>query len=325
MELVGRQDVALVREHYAVSERQACELVLVPRSSCRYQRRPDRNEVLRVRLKELAAEHPRWGYRRLQVLVVEREKMRVNHKRLLRVYREAGLCVRRKRRKRLVRAPRAAEMLTGPNQQWAIDFAQDRLAYGRAFRVFSVIDAFTRECLALDVDTSFCGPRVTRVLGQVMAERAAPASLRLDNGPEFTSRHFLAWGVEKRIALDYIEPGKPVQNAKVESFHGRLREECLNASWFENLWDARGKISAWRQEYNQVRPHSSLGYRTPAEFAEEVAANGCGKAAAWKPLGSGVPTALGNPAKNAGFPLSHSLGGGSILAEQKKEDAKVVL
>jgi putative transposase len=324
VELVGREEAAFLQEQFVLSERRACELLAMARSSCRYQRRPDRNEVLRERLKELAAEHPRWGYRRLQVLVVEREGMAVNHKRLLRVYREAGLCVRRKRRKRLVRAPRAAEALTGPNQQWAIDFAQDRLAYGRAFRVFSVIDAFTRECLALDVDTSFSGPRVTRVLGQVMAQRTAPVSLRLDNGPEFTSRHFLAWGVEKRIALDYIEPGKPVQNAKVESFHGRLREECLNASWFVNLWDARGKISAWRQEYNQVRPHSSLGYRTPEEFAREVAANGCGKAAAWKPLGTGVPTPLGNPAKTAGFPLSHSLGGDPIATDREKDAAEVV-
>jgi putative transposase len=315
MELVGRADVAFAREQFPLSERRACELVLVARSSCRYRKRADRNVELRARLKAAAVEHPTWGYRRLQILVVEREGRAVNHKRLLRVYREAGLCVRRKPRKRLVRVRRAPEVLTGPNQQWAIDFAQDRLAYGRSFRVFSVMDAYTRECLALDVDTSFSSPRVTRVLSQVLAERARPASLRLDNGPEFTSRHFLAWGMERGIALDYIEPGKPVQNAKVESFHGRLRQECLNASWFVNLWDAREKISAWRREYNQVRPHSSLGYRTPEEFAREVATHGCGKDAR--------RGGLENPAEGAGFSLSHSLGGGDstrVVGEQKSQE-----
>jgi putative transposase len=142
------------------------------------------------------------------------------------------------------------------------------VACGRAIRVLSVVDAYTRECLALEVDTSFASRRVTRVLEAIVAERGVPQAIRCDNGPELTSRHFLAWCVERQIELLHIQPGKPTQNARIESFHGRLRDECLAVSWFQNLFDARRKISAWRQEYNEQRPHSSLGYQTPKEFAE---------------------------------------------------------
>ena len=138
-------------------------------------------------------------------------------------------------------------------------------------------DAYTRECLALEVDTSFASPRVTRVLDAIVAERGQPLAIRCDNGPELTSRHFLAWCVERQIELVHIQPGKPTQNAHVESFHGRLREECLNLSWFQNLFDARRKIAAWRTEYNEERPHGSLGYRTPKEFAERARAASYGK------------------------------------------------
>jgi putative transposase len=146
----------------------------------------------------------------------------------------------------------------------------DAVECGRAIRVLSVVDAYTRECLALEVDTSFASRRVTRVLEEIIAERGQPVAVRCDNGPELTSRHFLAWCVERRIELVHIQPGKPTQNAHVESFNGRLREECLNVSWFQNLFDARRKIAAWRREYNEERPHSSLDYRTPAEFAALV-------------------------------------------------------
>ncbi len=151
--------------------------------------------------------------------------------------------------------------------EWALDFVHDAVECGRAIRVLSVVDAYTRECLALEVDTSFASRRVTRVLEAIMAERGQPGSIRCDNGPEFTSRHFLAWGMERKIEVVHIQPGKPTQNARVESFHGRLREECLNVSWFQNLFDARRKIAAWRTEYNEERPHSSLGYLTPKEYA----------------------------------------------------------
>ena len=223
-------------------------------------------------LVRLAQQQPRYGYRRLLVLL-QRDGVRVNHKRVFRLYRAAGLSVKRRQRKRLLRVgSKMPEPITKTNQQWGIDFVHDVLATGRKFRILSVVDACSRECAKLEVDTAFPSRRVTRTLDEVIAARGKPASIRLDNGPELTSRHFLAWAVERQIALHYIEPGKPVQNAKVESFHGRLRDECLNVSWFANLWDARRKISAWREHYNNERPHSSLGYLTPAAFAATVAA-----------------------------------------------------
>jgi putative transposase len=234
-------------------------------SSFRYQSRRG-DEALRERLVRLWREKPRYGYRRLQVLV-EREGERVNHKRLYRVYREAGLCLKRKKRKHCVRSGPPRAPLTAANQEWALDFAHDGIAAGRTIRVLSVVDTYTRECLALEVDTGFASRRVTRVLDEVILQRGTPMSIRCDNGPELTSRHFLAWGVEWKIELRHIQPGKPTQNAHVESFHGRLREECLRVNWFTNLVDARRKITSWRKEYNEERPHSSLGYRTPAEFA----------------------------------------------------------
>jgi putative transposase len=214
---------------------------------------------------EVAHEHPRYGYRRLGILLGWKGVI-VNHKRLFRVYRAAGLSVKRKRRKRLARAGQSNFVPTQPDQQWSMDFVHDRLASGRSIRVLAVIDAFTRECLALEVDTSLPSRRVTRALDQVIAQRGRPRRIRLDNGAELTSRHFLAWGIEQRIELVHIQPGKPVQNAHIESFNGRFRDECLNVSWFQNLWDARRKIAAWRTQYNHHRPHSSLNYHTPDQF-----------------------------------------------------------
>lgn len=251
--------------HFLVSQRRVCELLGMAESSYRYRSRRN-DEGLRNRLVELAREKPRFGYRRLHVLL-QRTGERVNHKRVYRVYREAGLLVRRKARKRLQREGCTKPILTAANQEWALDFAHDGMASGRTLRVLSVVDAYTRECLALEVDTSFASRRVTRALEQIVGERGVPLAIRCDNGPELTSRHFLAWCIERKIALVHIQPGRPMQNGHVESFHGRLRDECLNVSWFENLWDARRKIAAWQEEYNEERPHSSLGYRTPAEFA----------------------------------------------------------
>jgi len=151
-----------------------------------------------------------------------------------------------------------------------VDFAHDALANGRAIRVLTVEYEYTRESLALPVDTSFASRRVTRELERILVEREKPLAIRCDNGPEFTSRHFLAWCIEKQIALVHIQPGKPQQNGYVESFNGKLRDECLNVNWFENLWDARRKIAAWRVEYNEERPHSALGYQTPAAFARQL-------------------------------------------------------
>ena len=309
MELVDRRvEARWLWEHYLVSARRVCGLMLLGESSYRYVSRRN-DEPLRLRLLEAAREKPRWGYRRLQI-VVDQTGEHVNHKRIYRVYREAGLMIRRRARKRLRREGSPREALRGANQEWALDFVHDAAESGRKFRALSVVDPYTRECLALEVDTSLGGRRVTRVLEAIIAERGAPQAIRSDNGPEFTSRHFLAWCMERGIELVHIEPGKPVQNAHVESFHGKLRDECLNASWFANLFEARRKIAAWRREYNEERPHSSLGYRTPAAFAAAVRnEEGCGKDASGK-TETRFPPALGNPAEAAGFPLSHSHGGG---------------
>jgi len=271
LELVAlKAAVEQVRAEYAFSQRRACGRMTMAVSSYRYQNRRS-DEPLRTRLVELAREKPRFGYRRLHVLL-GRSGEQVNHKRVHRVYREAGLMIRRKKRKHCVRVGKPLVARTSANQEWALDFLHDAVECGRAIRVLSVVDAYTRECLALEVDTSFASRRVTRVLDAIVAQRGQPLAIRCDNGPELTSRHFLAWCVERKIELVPIQPGKPTQNAHIESFHGRLREECLAVSWFQNLFDARRKIAAWRIEYNEERPHSSLGYKTPKEFAAAEAA-----------------------------------------------------
>jgi putative transposase len=260
-----RTEVAFVSAEFQQSERTACKLLGVDRSSYRYEPRPDRNGELREELIKLARQKPRFGYRRLHA-ILERRGQAVNVKRVYRLYVEAGLLVRRRRRKRLVRDPLASARLTRPNQEWAMDFIVDGLANGRMVRILSVVDAYTRECLALEPDVSLGSGRVTRVLDEVIAEHGRPESLRSDNGPEFCSRRMLGWAEEQKIALVHIQPGRPMQNGHVESFHGRLRDECLNAHWFRTLNDVRVTLAGWRQEYNCERPHSSLGYRTPEEF-----------------------------------------------------------
>jgi putative transposase len=216
-------------------------------------------------LVQLARQKPRYGYRRLHALLCRRGH-EVNVKRVYRLYAEEGLMVRRKRRKRLVRERTAEPRLTRPNQEWAMDFIVDGLASGRMVRILSVVDAYTRECLALEADTSLGSRRVTRVLERLIGERGRPESVRSDNGPEFTSRRMLAWAEDWKVGLVHIQPGRPMQNGHVESFHGRLRDECLNASWFRTMNDVRYTLSAWREEYNCDRPHSALDYRTPMEF-----------------------------------------------------------
>lgn len=258
-----------LRSSFEVSERHACELIGIAVSSYRYQSRRN-DEPLREQLVALAREKPRFGYRRLRILLPDRGS-NINPKRLYRVYKEAGLCVKRRKRKRLLRAGPPASMAKAANEEWALDFAADSLATGRRIRVLSVLDVFTRECLALEVDTSFASRRVTRVLERIIAERGLPQNIRCDNGPELTSRHFISWCVEHRIALLHIQPGRPMQNGHVESFTGKLRDECLNVNWFRNLFDAKRRLQSWRLEYNGQRPHSSLGYLTPEQFASKAA------------------------------------------------------
>jgi len=261
--------VAFVVEKFQRSERQVCKLLEVDRSSYRYEPRPRDDGRIREEMVALAKQKPRYGYRRLGVLLARRG-WKMNHKRLYRLYREEHLAVRRLKRKRLVRPAMPVAELTRANQEWAMDFVMDGLATGRAVRALTVVDEYTRECLAIEVDSCLSSRRVTRVLEWAIQQRGKPEALRCDNGPEFTSRHFLAWCEEQQIRLIHIQPGRPMQNGRVESFNGRLRDECLNANWFPTLGEAKRKIEQWREEYNRERPHSSLGYRTPEEFARDA-------------------------------------------------------
>lgn len=260
-----------LRERWAMSERRACKVVGVNRSSLRYRSRGGDDGALRERLRQLAAERRRFGYRRLYLLL-RREGVLVNHKRVYRLYREEGLCVRRRGRKRVAREARLPLFAPeSPNQRWCLDFVSDVLAWGRRIRLLCVIDAFTREALAIEVDTSLPGTRVVQVLERLVHNQGAtPEEIMLDNGPELTSRALDQWAYQRGARLRFIEPGKPVQNAFVESFNSRLRDECLNEHWFLSLPDARRIVEAWRLDYNGSRPHSSLGNLTPQEFRETL-------------------------------------------------------
>jgi putative transposase len=259
--------VALVMAEHGLGERYACRLLDVDRSTYRYEPRPDRNAKLREALLALAKQQPRFGYRRLWALLV-RQGWEVEVKRVHRLYKAEGLMVRRLKRKRLRRTVPLNPLLARPNQEWAMDFVSDAMATGRALRTFTLIDSYTKESLAIEVHTSISSRQVARVLDRVIAERGVPDAIRCDNGPEFISRYFTEWGKQRSVSVVHIQPGKPVQNGYIESFNGRFRDECLNTNWFVNLADARRKIEAWRKQYNGERPHSSLAYRTPDEFAK---------------------------------------------------------
>lgn len=228
--------------------------------------RPD-DGPLRDELVALASQRRRFGYRRLTVLL-RRAGTVVNHKKVYRIYRAAGLAVRRRRRKKLAAGARIVlAPPTQPNQRWSMDFMGDTLANGRPFRILNIVDDFSREAVAIAVDTSLPGLRVVRVLEQLAQHRPLPRVIVCDNGPEFTGRVLDAWAYGRGVQLHFIRPGKPIENAFVESFNGRLRDECLNESWFTDLPDARRRLDDWRHDYNHVRPHSALGNRTPTEYA----------------------------------------------------------
>lgn len=265
---VRREAVAHLRIAYEVSERRACSALGADRSAIRYRsRRPD-DALVRARLRELAAIRRRFGYRRLHVLL-RREGIVMNHKKLRRLYREERLQVRRRgSRKRALgtRAPLALPQ--GPNQRWSLDFLSDALADGRRFRILAIVDDFTRECLALVPDTSLPGLRVVRELELLIVSRGRPAMCVSDNGTELTGMAILRWSQQTLVEWHYIAPGKPQQNAFIESFNGRLRDELLNETIFVSLDHAREALAAWMHDYNMVRPHSALGNLPPAAYAQ---------------------------------------------------------
>jgi putative transposase len=257
-----------------ISERRALRWTGFPRSSVRYRSTRPPQEELRDRIRELALERPRWGYRRIHILL-GREGWAVNRKRVQRLYREQGLAVRRRGKRRRSQVARPVRAPLGrANERWSLDFITDALSNGRRFRCLVVLDEFTRQALAIEVAHSIPSARVIEVLERLRSERGLPSVIITDNGSEFTSRAFDAWAYARGVKLEYIQPGKPVQNCFIESFNGSLRDECLNLHWFVSLRDAQEAIERWRVDYNQIRPHSSLGERTPEEFASDTLGSG---------------------------------------------------
>ena len=269
-----REAVAILVEEHEMGERRACSVIGADRASVRYRsRRPD-DADLRERLRELAGERRRFGYRRLHVLL-RREGIIVNRKKVQRLYREEGLTVRKRRgRKRATgsRAPILSE--ARPNARWSVDFVHDQFAHGRRFRIFNVIDDVTKECLAAVVDTSISGRRVARELADLIVRRGKPDLIVSDNGTEFTSNAMLDWAERAGVAWHFIAPGKPMQNGICEAFNSKMRDELLNETLFFGLDQARSVVARWVDDYNRNRPHSALGYQTPATFAAQLTAMG---------------------------------------------------
>ncbi|MBY3404665.1 IS3 family transposase [Rhizobium laguerreae] len=265
-----RKAVAHLMSHHEMSERRACKAIGFCRMTVRYETRRDDDHELRERMKALAHERRRFGYRRIHVLL-RREGHLVNHKRLFRLYREEKLTVRKRGgRKRAIgtRAPMLVPMVA--NDRWSLDFVPDQFTDGRRLRILTVVDDCTRECLALVADTSLSGLRVARELDRIIEERGKPRMIVSDNGSEFASNAILQWADRTKVDWHYIAPGKPIQNAFIESFNGRLRDEFLNETLFSSLAHARSALSNWRSDYNDQRPHSGLGWLTPAEFAQTL-------------------------------------------------------
>ncbi len=259
---------------HRVSERHACEVVLLPRATHRYQSIRDPLTELRMRMRVLAQARIRYGYRKIRVLLI-REGWQVGKKLVYRLYREEGLGLRArpKARRTVSEHRRQKPRAEGPNQVWSLDFVADQLSDGRRFRALTVVDVYTRECLAIEVGQSLKGHDVVCVLQQISQERGAPQVLFCDNGSEFTSQVMDLWAYHNGVKIDFSRPGKPTDNAYVESFNGTLRAECLDAHWFSDLAEACQRIEAWRSEYNASRPHRALGERTPNEFARQIAAS----------------------------------------------------
>ena len=259
-------------EGLGLSERRACLLSGVSPSAYRYEAKRGNDDELRTRMRELAGERKRFGSPRLHIML-KREGLVVNHKRTERIYREEGLGLRRKRRRKgtagarvIIPAPER------PNQKWSMDFVSDSAVTGRRFRALTIVDDYSRECPAIEVDTSLGVVRVVGVLERLAETRWLPEVNSVDNGPEFAGKALDEWVYRRGVKLNFIRPGKPVENAFAESFNGRVRDECLNTNWFMSIKHVREVIESWRRDYNEVRPHSSLKGRSPKEYAEAVAA-----------------------------------------------------
>lgn len=267
----GRKPVvSYLKDEHRISERQACNLASVSRTG--YRRPVERlaDKALRARLDELAKQYPRYGYLMLHGLL-KAEGLVINRKRTYRLYKEAGLQVRTKKRKKLTRPGAVMTTPVAPNLRWSMDFVSDQLSNGRRFRILNVVDDHSREVVGQLVRFSITGQQVARFLDQLAASRGLPEEIVCDNGTEFTSKAMFFWSQENDTALRFIQPGKPTQNAFVESLNGKFRNECLNQHWFRCIEEAREKIDQWQLHYNTVRPHSSLGYIPPVEFANKAA------------------------------------------------------
>ncbi len=257
-----------LRAAYRVSIRRACRVLEASKSSYHYKSRKDGQAVLRKRIREIAETRVRYGYRRIHVLL-RREGWEINHKRTYRLYCEEGLQMRSKTPKRRVSAKLRDDRrpASAPGEVWAMDFMADQLFNGQRIRVLTIVDIFCKISPAIGVGFSYKGCDVVETLEQATKEQGCPKRIRVDNGPEFVSRDLDLWAYARGVVLDFSRPGKPTDNAYIEAFNSRFRQECLNASWFLSLDDARSKIEAWRIEYNTVRPHTAIGHMTPAEFA----------------------------------------------------------
>lgn len=262
-----------VQQVFQVSQRRACRTLQVWRSSCRYKPRKRADEpAILARITEIASVRVRYGYRRIHVLMA-REGWRINHKRLYRLYSQTGLNLRMKRPRRHVSAARRAAQPSAeqPNEVWAMDFIATQLYDGRRLRALSVVDVFTRECLAILVDQALNGADVVATMRQISEIRGGPQRIQVDNGSEFISKALDLWAYQCGVTLDFSRPGRPTDNPYIESFHGSFRDECLNTHWFLTLEDARRKVEHWRQEYNMFRPHSALKNLAPSAFAAQFA------------------------------------------------------
>lgn len=262
--------VRYLQSAYSMSQRRACRLASLSRKAAAYCPVPRDDAALIARLKALGEQYPRYGYLMLHA-ILKNEGLVVNRKRTYRVYSSLGMQVRTRRRRKLVRSRIPLVVPSRVNERWSLDFIHDQLADGRRIRILNIVDDYSRTCVGQIVDTSISGVRLARYLDQLLEMRAKPDAIVMDNGPELTSKAMFFWSQKTGVKLNFIQPGKPTQNAFIESFNARFRDSCLNQHWFTSLDNARHIISAWQRHYNNERPHSSLGYQAPAVFEKQAA------------------------------------------------------